>query len=126
MGGKEMRRRSVARTTLRWDLDNVLFERLERAGVPRLLVRYDDLVSSARGVAQDVMRFLGHPDEDLSFLGDTWADLAPQHSVWGNPSRGRSGREQLRQDDSWRRAMSERDRRVVRALAAPVRRRYGV
>jgi hypothetical protein len=126
MGGNEMRRRGPARTALRWDTDNVLFERLGLSGTPRLLLRYEDFVTDARRSTEQVMTFLDEPTDALDYVGPDWADLGVEHSVWGNPMRGRSGREQLRPDQAWRTAMPRRDVRVVSTLTGPLRRRYSI
>ena len=116
MGGNEMRRRGPGRTALRWDADNLLFERLGRAGTPRLLLRYEDFVTDARGSTTAVLDFLDEPADELDYVGPDWADLGVEHSVWGNPMRGREGREQLRPDEGWRTGLAQRDARLVSAL----------
>ena len=125
--GKEMRRRPPVRTALRWTTDNVLFESLGRAGTPRLLVRYEDFVTDARSESERILSFLGmeRSPEDLPFLSKDTVDLAPDHSVWGNPMRLRTGPETLRPDDSWRTGLSRRDRSLVTALSSPALARYG-
>jgi hypothetical protein len=124
MGGNEMRRRGPGRTALRWDADNLLFERLGRAGTPRLLLRYEDFVTDARTSTAKVLDFLDEPASELDYVGPDWADLGVEHSVWGNPMRGREGREQLRPDEGWRTGLAQRDARLVSALTAPVRGRF--
>ena len=124
MGGEEMRRRSPARTALRWDADNLMFERLGRRGTPRLLVRYDDFVRDARRETTRMLEFLGVHEDPSGFVGSDWADLGLEHSVWGNPMRERSGREQIRRDVGWRTGLSRADQALVSSLAAPVSRRY--
>ena len=124
MGGKEMRRRSPGRTALRWSADNIMFERLGARGLPRLAVRYDDFVADARASTIRILDFLGVPDPDPAFVGPDWADLGVEHSVWGNPMRGRDGRESIRRDEGWRAGMATRDRVLVSGLAAPAIRRY--
>jgi hypothetical protein len=124
MGGNEMRRRGPGRTALRWDADNLLFERLGRAGTPRLLLRYEDFVTDARSSTSTVLQFLDEPVDQLDYVGPDWADLGVEHSVWGNPMRGREGREQLRPDEGWRTGLAQRDARLVSALTAPVRGRF--
>ncbi len=127
MGGRDMRRRSPARTALRWTADNGLFETLGRSGTPRLLVRYEDFVTGAREQTERVLEFVGVPADApaLSFVGDTWVDLGSDHSVWGNPMRLRTGREALRPDDAWRTGLPAPARRVVTSLSLPALLRYG-
>ncbi len=127
MGGRDMRRRSPARTAVRWTADNALFETLGRSGTPRLLVRYKDFVTDARGQTERVLEFLGVAADEtaLAFVEKTSVDLGTDHSVWGNPMRLRTGREALRPDDSWRTRLPAPTRRAVTALSLPALIRYG-
>lgn len=127
MGGRDMRRRSPARTALRWTADNALFETLGRSGTPRLLVRYEDFVTGGREQTERVLAFLGVPADDaaLAFVTADSVELGTDHSVWGNPMRLRTGREALRPDDSWRTGLPASARRTVTALSSPALARYG-
>lgn len=61
----------------------------------------------------------------LEFVGPTWVELAPDHSVWGNPIRNRRRATALKLDDAWRAELPASRRRAVSALAWPAARRYG-
>ncbi len=127
MGGRDMRRRTPARTALRWTADNALFETLGRSGTPRLLVRYEDFIGAARAETERILDFLGVAVDEasLSFVEPRAVDLGTDHSVWGNPMRLRIGREELRPDDSWRTGLPAAARRTVTALSLPALARYG-
>lgn len=127
LDGNEMRRRSPARTAARWTLDNALFEALGRSGTERTLLRYEDFVADARVATECIMRFLSLEvtSGDLSFVRADSVDLGADHSVWGNPMRLRSGREELRPDEAWRTTMAPRDRRLVTGVSALGLARYG-
>jgi hypothetical protein len=125
MGGEEMRRRPPARTALRWSVDNAMFERMATRGLPRLVVHYDDFVADARRETVRVLDFLSVPDPDPAFVGPDWAEFQTEHSVWGNPIRDRTGRQEIRKDDGWRTGLSRLDRALVSTVAAPAIRRYG-
>lgn len=125
MGGRPMRRRTPWRTALRWDADVALFERLGRTA-PLLRVRYEDFVARADETTMAMAGFAaGRAPDRLDFVGPSWVDLAPDHSVWGNPMRDRRGPASLKLDDAWRGGLPATTRRVVSALTWTQARRYG-
>lgn len=127
MDGDEMRRRTPARTALRWTVDNVLFEALGWGGTPRLPVLYEDFVADPTRELQRMLRFLDVPREsdELGFVDGLELTLGVDHSVWGNPMRLQTGPVRVRPDHGWRTGMSDRDRRTVTAVSLPALLRYG-
>ncbi len=125
--GKEMRRRGPGRTAVRWTTDNALFELLGRTGTPRATVRYEDFVAAPEERTRELADFLGLDPDSVGgiFPAPSTVDLAPDHSVWGNPMRLRSGPETLRADEGWRASMQPGSRRTVTALSWPALARYG-
>jgi len=126
MGGREMRRRSPARTAVRWTADNLLFETIGRFGTPRILVRYEDFVADPHAETERILAFLGVPVDAaaMATIGPDTVELGIDHSVWGNPMRLRTGRERLRPDDTWRQQLPPSARRLVTALSLPALARY--
>jgi len=51
--------------------------------------------------------------------------ISKNHTVWGNPSRMRTGKVEIRLDDAWRRNMPLKDRLLVTALSWPWLLKYG-
>lgn len=125
MGGRQMRRRAPWRTALRWRADVTLFERMGRT-TPRLPVRYEDFVAAADATTAEMAGFAsGRTAPALDFVGPSWVELAPDHSVWGNPMRNRRGATSLKLDDAWRAELPASRRRTVSALTWPTAGRYG-
>jgi hypothetical protein len=130
-GGRLMAQHSPARTSLEWSGFNLAFDALPALGVPRTLVRYEDLVTDPAGELGRVLGFLGAPvadpagDPRLSFLGDRTATLSAGHTVAGNPMRLETGEQRLVLDERWRTDLPPRARRVVTPLTAPGALRYG-
>lgn len=125
LGGREMRRRAPWRTALRWRADVTLFERIGRT-TPRLPVRYEDFVSAADATTTAMAEFAsGAAQPALDFVGPSWVELAPDHSVWGNPMRSQRGPASLKLDDAWRTELPASRRRVVSALTWPTASRLG-
>lgn len=127
MEGDEMRRRSPARTALRWTVDNVLFEALGWGDTQRLPVRYEDFVANPTHELQRMLTFLDVPrrPDELDFVDGLEITLGVDHSVWGNPMRLQTGPVRVRPDQGWRTGMSDRDRRTVTAMSMPALLRYG-
>ena len=139
LGGQEMRRRRAWRTALRWRADVALFERLGRT-TPRLPVRYEDFVSAADSTTAAMVEFAASPSAAgpagpagragrvaaaLDFVGPSWVELAPDHSVWGNPMRNDRGRAPLKLDDAWRSDLPASQRKIVSFLTWPTAARLG-
>ncbi len=125
--GNAMRRFPPVRSAADWMLYNALFDALAMLRVPRSVVRYEDFVADPAGIARRLLDFLdvSYTDSDLDFIDDGSVTLDLDHSVWGNPSRIRTGPQQLRVDDAWRTGMRRTDRAAVTALTLPGLIRYG-
>lgn len=121
-----MLRYGVVPASVRYVAYNGLAHGLRALGPYRFL-RYEDLLADPRGEVRRVLEFAGVPvtGETLSFLRPDEADLAPNHTVDGNPMRLQQGPVALRPDEAWRTALSPKDRRLVRAITAPLGLAYG-
>lgn len=119
-----MERISPLKSSLLWDVWNATTDRLW-PGRNHILVRYEDFVADPRATVAAIAALCGDPAVELPFSDSHTALLAPTHTVAGNPDRLRSGPTRLRLDDEWRIRMGGRDRAVVSAATAPLRRRYG-
>ena len=121
-----MPRYNVAASALRWVLYNTAFEALRLLRARLLVVRYEDLVAEPGPTVRRILNFADVPGavESTAGWGQT-IQLAAQHSAAGNPMRFQTGDIALRLDTEWRTAMGRRDRRVVSAITAPLRWRYG-
>jgi hypothetical protein len=112
---------------LRWVTDNLLVGVMRRAGMPSVLIRYEDLVASP---ASELERLARHAGEEalglaLGFVRPGEVDLAADHTVAGNPMRFHQGALPLRVDDAWRREMPAVERAAVTAVTWPLLRQYG-
>jgi hypothetical protein len=132
-GAAMMPRYHPATSACYWSAFNAAFGllRLPVAGgrrpVPIHLLRYEDLLADPRWVVGDLAAFAGVAvrTADLSYLDDAQVELGLSHTVAGNPIRFRTGRIDLRRDDTWRTALPVRHRRLVTAICAPLLSRYG-
>jgi hypothetical protein len=125
-----MKTHSPAASAAQWHSQNATLQLLARRGTPTLRVRYEDLMAAPEAMLRRIAAFAGLPAEtELSFLTSDAngysADLSVSHTASGNPMRFRTGRIQIRSDDSWRDAMPTKDRAIVSALTMTRLARYG-
>ena len=121
-----MPRYSPARMSARWVIYNLLFHLLRITGTRSVFARYESLVRRPRPELERILS-LCEPSvpRDLGFLDDGAVELAPTHTVAGNPMRFKQGRVTLRLDEQWRSAMPAAQRTLVTALTWPLMRAYG-
>jgi hypothetical protein len=123
-----MNQRSARLTARRWVTVNAMVAALGRSGVPRVVVRYEDLVRDPRAelgrIAALTADVTGVVDP-LTFLRDNEFDQAGSHAVAGGRIRMRSGPIALSLDERWRREYAPGRRALVGAMTWPLRRRYG-
>jgi hypothetical protein len=120
-------RRGAWNSAMKWTWVNGSFDLLATQGVPSVRVRYEDLVHDAAPELRRVADVFGRAasDDDLAFLRDGAADLAPGHIASGSRGRLRSGRVVLREDLAWVEGMPSGDRRLVTTVTRPLLERYG-
>ncbi len=122
-----LRRQSPVLISRRWLTVNAMIGMLERLGVPRVLLRYEDLVRRPSDELRRVARLHGDAlrADDLDFLSTEGLHLSSSHTVAGGRVRFQTGVVPLRTDERWRTEMSARQRRFVEVVTWPLRRRYG-
>ena len=122
-----MKRYHPARTGTRWITHNLMMDRLGRAGVPGVRVRYESLVRAPRREMERILAITGEKvrQEDLGFIEPGRVHLQVNHTVHGNPMRMHVGELSLRVDDEWRSSLGAGSRGIVTALTWPLLRRYG-
>ena len=119
-------RHSTVTSALIWDRKNLAAE-LTNLRFPKerkMMVRYEDVVSDPREVIERIARFVGEPSAGINFVDDKTVELSGNHTAWGNPSRFKTGRIELRPDDEWLTRLKPRDRLVSTSLTFPLLLRY--
>jgi hypothetical protein len=122
-----MQRHGPLGTSVRWNLVNRAIERngSRRPGRYRRLL-YERFVEQPRLEVEAIVDWLGEScDPSVPFLADDRVRLGVNHTVWGNPSRFRTGEVELQADEAWRRDMSPGRRRRVTRWTRSLLRRYG-
>ncbi|HEX4188599.1 MAG TPA: sulfotransferase [Solirubrobacteraceae bacterium] len=107
----------------RWSAHNALMGLLASRAASYCRVSYEQLVANPGGVLSSVLARHGSADVELRDMAGV--ELAPAHTVSGNPMRFASGPLEIRLDDEWREAMRRRDRLSVAAATWPLMARYG-
>jgi hypothetical protein len=59
------------------------------------------------------------------FVGPSEVELKPTHTVWGNPSRQRTGRIRIEADMEWSTELGTWHRALVAGLTYPLARKFG-
>jgi hypothetical protein len=125
-GGERMKKLPSAVTALYWSAWNEAIERISAAqDIPRLVVRYEDLVANPRSTMENLANWTGIGGRPLPFVSDHQVRLGPSHAVSGNAIRFDHGDIRITPDDAWSREMSRRARLAAWASSWPTRRRYG-
>ncbi len=121
-----MQRISPAQSALLWNLWNAAAPRLVAPAAARYItLRYEDFVARPRRSVERIVELLDMSDAKLPFIDANTVDLAPNHTVSGNPDRLKSGRTVIRTDDAASKRVRKRDRMLVTALTLPLLGRYG-
>lgn len=125
-GATLMARLSPLRSSLLWAASNYII-RSKWGGRPSsyYLLRYEDFVTSPMKCLEKILAMLEQTDVRLPFLQGQEVKLAPNHSVYGNPSRFQTGTITLREDEEWRQRMPVWQNALATGLTMPWLREYG-
>jgi hypothetical protein len=120
--GAEMRRYRPSVAALHWTTINLGLEIATRLGIPRQVVRYDDLVASPREVLRDLLNHAGYAADEssLGFIHDGVVRVAPGHGIAGNRLRFKHGELRLHPDERWTVEMQTRTRLAVDSVTRPL------
>jgi Sulfotransferase family len=123
----QMPRWSARTVSRRWVTVNGAVAALRRFGVPGVRVRYEDLVADPVTELARVALLHGIPvtAADLDFLADGGVRPGSTHTIAGSRIRHSTGVLPLRLDEEWRTRLPAGQRRLVTAVTAVSRWRYG-
>jgi len=110
-----------ASAAARWVACQSEADLLRHRGIAVARLRYEDFVRQPR---RGITRALGEltipaTASQLAHIAQGRISLGTSHGLSGNPSRFAAGEVTLRVDETWRDAMSRRDRAVVTAIGLP-------
>jgi len=120
-----MSRRTPVQGSINWIISNVGGELVFRWQGPYLRLRYEDVAARPREAVERIVRLATGPasnaeSEKLPFADERTVDLAPTHSIKGNPDRLQTGPVEIRLDDRWKGELPPRTQRLVTALTWPL------
>jgi hypothetical protein len=123
----KMPRSSSASSAAGWLRVNLAAEIVRRRYAPgrSMRVRYEDLAADPRATLASIARFVGEEPKGLEFVDANTVVLHGNHTVWGNSSRFRTGRIEIRADQEWTDKLRGFTRVAPTALALPLLARYG-
>jgi len=119
-------RHSLVQALVTWVVENAFARWIGRRASAYTLVRYEDLVAAPAATLSRALGEVGLDAPDLSWVDRQPFQVAPTHSIGGNPLRflDRPSIE-IRAHEEWRQRLSRGSRLALGALAAPSLFRYG-
>jgi hypothetical protein len=119
-------RHGVVNSTLWWTVSNLATDALRRKHPERsLLVRYEDFVRSPSETLKNIVELVNEDPQGIPSIRGREFDLAPTHTVSGNPARFRTGSVEVRPDDEWIERLGTVHKATASLLSFPLLRRYG-
>jgi len=116
---------SLMRATARWNLHSWGADFVaHRFPGETTRVRYEDLVADPEGTVDEILCQAGLAERGNPVHGNR-AELHGNHTVAGNPDRGRTGPVTLAPDRRWETGLGRRRALLVVGLTAPLMLRYG-
>jgi hypothetical protein len=108
-----------------WSFWNAAIEFLwKRAGVPYLLVRYEDFVTEPDETIRRIVGLIGETAEQLPFVDSHTALFSTNHTIAGNQNRFRTGPVRLHPDDEWKSSVRPRTVLATTSVTWPLQWRY--
>ena len=113
-------------SSLKWNVRNLLSESLwEKNKDKYLMVRYEDFARKPKMVVSTILDFISESDVSIPFTSENEVELSINHSAWGNPSRFKTGKIELKADDEWQNKLNSFDRLISTACTFPLLLKYG-
>ena len=113
-------------SSLKWNVRNLISECLWKQNKEKyLMVRYEDFVRKPKMVVNTILDFISESDISTSFVSNNEVELSVNHSAWGNPSRFKTGKIELKTDDEWKTKLNSFDKFVSTACTFPFLTKYG-
>lgn len=119
-------RHSLVRALITWMVENAFARRIGKGASEYTLMRYEDFVAEPAATLERALEQLGLGGPDLRRSDGRTFEVAPTHSVGGNPMRFTTRRSiEIRDREEWRRQLPGSVRLFLGVLAAPSLLRYG-
>lgn len=121
-----MHKFSALNSSIIWDLRNIATELYWSNYQKKYIkIRYEDFVKEPKITLNKILYFIDEKPSDSPFLSENEIVLNQNHSVWGNPSRFKTGKVELKLDEAWKKEMEISDKFLSTVLTFPLLLRYG-
>ncbi len=113
-------------SSLKWNVRNLLSEYLWKKNKDKyLMVKYEDFAKKPKMVISTILDFISESDVSTPFVSRNEVELSINHSAWGNPSRFKTGKIELKSDEEWKNKLNIFDKLVSTACTFPLLLKYG-
>lgn len=113
-------------SSLKWNMRNLLSEYLWKKNKDKyLMIKYEDFAKKPKIVISTILDFISESDVSTPFVSDNEVELSINHSVWGNPSRFKTDKIELKADDEWKNKLNIFDKLVSTVCTFPLLLKYG-
>jgi hypothetical protein len=121
-----MHQSGILKSSMLWDIRNFATEFSWGKSLKSYTkIRYEDFVGKPKMTFTKILETVGESSSKLPFISDNEIELKKNHTVWGNPSRFKTGIVKLKLDEEWRTKMKPSDRLITTFLTFPLLLRYG-
>ena len=113
-------------SSFKWDMRNLVSEYLWKKNKNKyFMVRYEDFAREPKAVINKILNFISESNVSTPFISENEVELSTNHSVWGNPSRFKTGKVELKADDEWKSKLNNIDKFLSTACTFPLLSKYG-
>ena len=109
-----------------WNIRNAMTESYWTGSKEKyLLVKYEDFAMHPKKTCEKILDLINEVPDKSPFISEKKVELKTNHSVWGNPSRFKSGTIELKLDEEWKTKMARADKLISTTLTLPLLKKYG-
>ncbi len=119
-----MGRINSLRSSISWDIRNLLTEVCFLNSPKYLKVKYEDFVKEPKKTITNITKLVESESENLPFIDENTVKMGINHSVWGNPRRFSNGEVKIKLDNEWEKKLSTRDKLISTIFSFPLLCRY--
>ena len=89
------------------------------------MIKYEDFASEPKAVVNKILDFISESRALTPFISSNEIELGINHSAWGNPSRFKIGKVELKIDNEWKNKLNTFDKFISTVCTFPLLLKYG-
>lgn len=121
-----MQRFSPFNSSFMWVTRNLMTEFFWKKKKDRYLcLRYEDFTKNPKKTVETILDFIGEKETKSPFISERTATLTSNHSIWGNPSRFKTGDVEIKLDNEWEEKLGKKDFLISSLVSFPLLVKYG-